>query len=121
MPGRPKQNLTTRQPTPPPSSQSQQVVLNRPSHHPHQTALRSLPPGALTMLRVPLRRGLAGAARPPVHSQLAPSLQSPIVRLQTRMQSQALSNPTLANIEKRWEAMPPQEQAELWMALRGRI
>jgi cytochrome c oxidase subunit 4 len=37
------------------------------------------------------------------------------------MQSQALSNPTLANIEKRWEAMPPQEQAELWMALRDRM
>ncbi len=25
----------------------------------------------------------------------------------------AISNPTLANIEKRWEGMPPQEQAEL--------
>ena len=33
----------------------------------------------------------------------------------------ALSNPTLANIEKRWEGMPPQEQAELWMALRDRM
>jgi len=32
-----------------------------------------------------------------------------------------LSNPTLANIEKRWENMPPQEQAELWMALRDRM
>jgi len=32
-----------------------------------------------------------------------------------------VSNPTLANIEKRWEAMPPQEQAELWMALRDRM
>jgi cytochrome c oxidase subunit 4 len=27
----------------------------------------------------------------------------------------------LANIEKRWEAMPPQEQADLWMALRDRM
>lgn len=35
--------------------------------------------------------------------------------------SHAVSNPTLANIEKRWEAMPPQEQAELWMALRDRM
>lgn len=35
--------------------------------------------------------------------------------------TQALSNPTLANIEKRWEAMPMQEQAELWMALRDRM
>lgn len=33
----------------------------------------------------------------------------------------AISNPTLANIEKRYEAMPPQEQAEMWMALRDRM
>lgn len=39
---------------------------------------------------------------------------------QTR-QAHAISNPTLANIEKRWEAMPPQEQADLWMALRDRM
>jgi cytochrome c oxidase subunit 4 len=35
--------------------------------------------------------------------------------------TQALSNPTLKNIEKRWEGMPLQEQAELWMALRDRM
>lgn len=33
----------------------------------------------------------------------------------------AISNPTLANIEKRWEGMPQTEQAELWMALRDRM
>lgn len=33
----------------------------------------------------------------------------------------AVSNPTLASIEKRWEVMPPQEQAELWMQLRDRM
>lgn len=33
----------------------------------------------------------------------------------------AVSNPMLAGIEKRWEGMPPQEQAELWMALRDRM
>ncbi|KAI1178187.1 cytochrome c oxidase subunit IV family [Nemania sp. FL0916] len=33
----------------------------------------------------------------------------------------AISKPTLANIEKRWEGMPPTEQAELWMALRDRM
>jgi hypothetical protein len=33
----------------------------------------------------------------------------------------AISKPTLANIEKRWEGMPLQEQAELWMALRDRM
>lgn len=32
-----------------------------------------------------------------------------------------LSNPTLADIERRWEKMPPAEQAELWMALRDRM
>jgi cytochrome c oxidase subunit 4 len=41
---------------------------------------------------------------------------------QTRAASEhAISNPTLAGIEKRWEAMPPQEQAELWMQLRDRM
>lgn len=35
--------------------------------------------------------------------------------------STAISNPTLANIEKRWEGMPNTEQAELWMALRDRM
>merc|ERR1712093_633686 len=33
----------------------------------------------------------------------------------------AISNPTLANIEKRCEGLPPQEQADLWMALRDRM
>ncbi|EKV11084.1 Cytochrome c oxidase subunit V [Penicillium digitatum] len=42
--------------------------------------------------------------------------------LQTRAVSgHAVPNPTLANIEKRWEVMPPQEQAELWMQLRDRM
>lgn len=36
-------------------------------------------------------------------------------------QAHAISNPTLANIEKRWEDMPPQEQADLWMSLRDRM
>jgi len=35
--------------------------------------------------------------------------------------STAISTPTLKNIEKRWESMPLQEQAELWMALRDRM
>ena len=39
---------------------------------------------------------------------------------QTRS-AHAISNPTLAGIEKRWEEMPPQEQAELWMLLRDRM
>jgi len=40
---------------------------------------------------------------------------------QTRNASHAISNPTLADIERRWEGMPPQEQADLWMALRDRM
>lgn len=39
----------------------------------------------------------------------------------TAQSGHAISNPTLANIEKRWEGMPLQEQAELWMALRDRM
>lgn len=35
--------------------------------------------------------------------------------------SHAISNPTLTNIEKRWEGLPLQEQAELWMSLRDRM
>ncbi|CAG8094115.1 unnamed protein product [Penicillium salamii] len=47
---------------------------------------------------------------------------APLNALQTRAASDhAISNPTLASIEKRWEGMPPQEQAELWMQLRDRM
>ncbi len=38
-----------------------------------------------------------------------------------RRHEHAISNPTLAGIEKRWEQMPPQDQAELWMQLRDRM
>ncbi|OJJ50801.1 hypothetical protein ASPZODRAFT_126746 [Penicilliopsis zonata CBS 506.65] len=48
--------------------------------------------------------------------------QKSVAAQQTRAASEhAISNPTLAGIEKRWEAMPPQEQAELWMQLRDRM
>lgn len=47
-----------------------------------------------------------------------PAAAAPFVQAR---QAHAISNPTLANIEKRWEAMPPQEQADLWMALRDRM
>ena len=41
---------------------------------------------------------------------------------QTRsVAAHAISNPVLSQIEKRWEGMPPQEQADLWMALRDRM
>jgi cytochrome c oxidase subunit 4 len=63
------------------------------------------------MLRTSLIRSSRGAA-------IVRSTPAAIVQ---RRQAHAISNPTLANIEKRWEAMPPQEQAELWMALRDRM
>jgi len=61
------------------------------------------------MLRTPVTRAVAAAST------------SSIVRPAARRAAHAISNPTLANIEKRWEAMPPQEQADLWMALRDRM
>ncbi|RMJ27441.1 cytochrome C oxidase [Aspergillus sp. HF37] len=52
----------------------------------------------------------------------APAEQSFVAPQQTRASSDhAIANPTLASIEKRWEGMPPQEQAELWMQLRDRM
>ncbi|KAL4778251.1 cytochrome c oxidase subunit IV-domain-containing protein [Aspergillus varians] len=48
--------------------------------------------------------------------------KKPIAPQQTRAASEhAIANPTLAGIEKRWEALPPQEQADLWMQLRDRM
>lgn len=76
------------------------------------------------MLRTSLLRQLPTApARTP---RVAAASLSPLARhqqstpQQTR-QAHAISNPTLADIEKRWEGMPPQEQADLWMALRDRM
>lgn len=57
----------------------------------------------------------------------ARALRSPVlyssIRCQheQKRQAHAISNPTLANIESRWDTMPPQEQADLWMALRDRM
>jgi cytochrome c oxidase subunit 4 len=50
-----------------------------------------------------------------------PRAASVACQLQQSRQAHAISNPTLANIEKRWEDMPPQEQADLWMTLRDRM
>ncbi|MCJ1228983.1 Cytochrome c oxidase subunit 5A [Toensbergia leucococca] len=65
---------------------------------------------------------------PSIRTSLRTSKPSPAICLFDRNQIQtrqatahAISNPTLAGIEKRWEVMPPQEQADLWMALRDRM
>ncbi|TAQ86402.1 hypothetical protein B7494_g5273 [Chlorociboria aeruginascens] len=61
-----------------------------------------------------LRQSLIRSSRAASRSSLALSKQQ-------QRSAHAISNPTLANIEKRWEGMPPQEQADLWMALRDRM
>lgn len=70
-------------------------------------------------------RSVSQAARTAaVRSNAVPMARfaAPAQVLQTRASSQhAIANPTLAGIEKRWESMPPQEQAELWMQLRDRM
>ena len=87
--------------------------------------LPSLP--AATMLRSsPLLRQLGARSTPRCHAAALTPLTSRCQSMQQARQQQtrkahAISNPTLANIEKRWEGMPPQEQADLWMALRDRM
>ncbi|EKG19669.1 Cytochrome c oxidase subunit IV [Macrophomina phaseolina MS6] len=73
------------------------------------------------MLRSSILRAASSApsvARPALR---APKLAQAVCAQQQSRQAHAISNPTLADIEKRWEQMPPQEQAELWMALRDRM
>ncbi|KAG5956894.1 Cytochrome c oxidase polypeptide 5, mitochondrial [Claviceps arundinis] len=59
--------------------------------------------------------------RTPASSLLRKSLVRSVPAAASRASSTAISNPTLKNIEKRWEGMPPQEQADLWMSLRDRM
>ncbi|KAH6877323.1 cytochrome c oxidase subunit IV family [Thelonectria olida] len=61
-----------------------------------------------------------------LRTQASSLLRKSLVRSSPALASRAasthaISNPTLANIEKRWEGMPLQEQADLWMALRDRM
>ncbi|KAF2423169.1 cytochrome-C oxidase-like protein [Tothia fuscella] len=65
-----------------------------------------------------LRTSILRAATPLTR---ASNVVKPAVCFQQLRQAHAISNPTLANIETRWEGMPPQEQADLWMALRDRM
>ena len=65
------------------------------------------------MLRTPTSSLLRSAAV--VRAAASPSIAC------RAASTHAISNPTLANIEKRWEGLPLQEQAELWMALRDRM
>lgn len=75
-----------------------------------------------------LRNAALSASRLAVSAQ-TPTSASAIARhvpvftqiIQSRNASHAVSNVTLVDIEKRWEAMPPNEQADLWMSLRDRM
>ncbi|KAH0542596.1 Cytochrome c oxidase polypeptide 5, mitochondrial [Glutinoglossum americanum] len=80
-----------------------------------------------------LRAASSRTSSPLLSSTKSASLQAAVLRTsrqpilclyagsQQARHAHAVSNPTLANIEKRWEEMPPQEQADLWMALRDRM
>ncbi|KAI1805692.1 cytochrome c oxidase subunit IV [Daldinia bambusicola] len=65
------------------------------------------------MMRTPATSLLRGTLR-------ASRTTAPLVS-RAAASTHAISNPTLANIEKRWEGLPQTEQAELWMALRDRM
>ncbi|KAH8590193.1 cytochrome c oxidase subunit IV-domain-containing protein [Bisporella sp. PMI_857] len=66
-----------------------------------------------------LRQSLVRSSRSAI---VRPAAQANVLRAaEQKRQAHAISNPTLANIEKRWEGMPPQEQADLWMQLRDRM
>lgn len=76
------------------------------------------------MLRSSLARAQrsSAAVMPSTASRTALARPAPVAcQLHQVRQAHAISNPTLANIEKRWEDMPPQEQADLWMGLRDRM
>jgi cytochrome c oxidase subunit 4 len=72
------------------------------------------------MLRQNMLRAATRSAFPSARQQLF-ARATPIACQQQTRKAHAISNPELANIEKRWEEMPPQEQADLWMALRDRM
>lgn len=73
------------------------------------------------MMRIPAARTLGLSTAALRQNAVAQVLRPAFAVQQQARSAHAVSNPTLANIEKRWESMPPQEQAELWMALRDRM
>lgn len=68
-----------------------------------------------------LRNAIVRASKPSTLGCRAVTIAATDAPAQTSSTTHAISNPTLANIEKRWEGMPMQEQGELWMALRDRM
>ena len=81
--------------------------------------LRSLPRAGNSSLYLrPCLRTTNGPSKPSASICTSTTYQQ---QSRSASSSHAISNPTLAGIEKRWEVMPPQEQADLWMALRDRM
>lgn len=80
--------------------------------------LRILPRASQSSTLI-LHRGLATTSH--ITRPITAYSDKPQVEQTRSASAHAISNPTLAGIEKRWEQMPPQEQAELWMALRDRM
>lgn len=94
---------------------SQETCSRSSTHQYHGRA--ASPTNPTIMLRTPaLLRSLPTTSRAATRSAFALTQQTSQKRC-----AHAVSNPTLANIERRWTEMPPQEQAELWMALRDRM
>ena len=96
----------------------------------HHHSIQSLAPRTFTMLRSFPRAapGSPSIRGPSIRTALRyPRNTLPICTSDAKKQqirslaAHAISNPTLSGIEKRWENMPPQEQADLWMALRDRM
>ena len=75
------------------------------------------------MLRSSVLRAGRTASTITPHALARPAARlTPTTCLQLQKRHEhAISNPTLANIEGRWESMESKEQAELWMALRDRM
>jgi cytochrome c oxidase subunit 4 len=76
-----------------------------------------------TAMPMPATRSYRTVSGPMACANARPQVEKKsIAPQQIRASSEhAIANPTLAGIEKRWEVMPPQEQADLWMQLRDRM
>ncbi|KAI0202543.1 cytochrome c oxidase subunit IV-domain-containing protein [Astrocystis sublimbata] len=92
--------------TPPPTASRPLQLHPSPLRRP-----QSYPP---TMMRTSASSLLRAGAR-------ATTMRTSTAVVSRAATTHAISNPTLANIEKRWEGMPPTEQAEIWMSLRDRM
>ncbi|KAI5787127.1 mitochondrial cytochrome c oxidase-like protein subunit V [Geopyxis carbonaria] len=75
------------------------------------------------MLRSSILRASKLAVAPTsTNTALARNVPAIATAMQSRNNgSYAVSNVTLTDLEKRWETMAPNEQAELWMQLRDRM